>query len=287
MSIEAVTQSAEFFGDPDNYGPITLLPNGGVALVCVDPRERLGMEYTRGMVLAQTAGGLAGRAMDISLCAGAERELVVPIDNGMRFARDWYPKDDARVHPTCKNNLAVVAILSEMADPSGRTLDTMREWAHQLDHPLESSDTGRVRQAAGALAKYLGNTTIEYLTDPVATSERGVVAPLYQVVGQNTSGVYVASLAPGVGLHHSNKPQGADLQGYVDTVAHSVNRAHGPSTEVWLGRTQRQLLGTISLARAAATRTVLTEGHKDDVHYFRVVPGKGAGDQVRVEPVAA
>lgn len=278
MSAEsaAVSRSAEFYSDPNNYGPITRLPRSGVVDVCVDPRLREGLSVTRGMVLAQTPGGLAGRGMDAAMFVGADLGQPAEIDTGIALARSWFPDDDALVHPDCKNNRGVVGILREMADPSGDTMDTMARWADVLRLPLKHEDTERVRRVALGLADLLGERTIEYVSEP------GSGLPIYGVVGKNVSGVYVVSLASGVGLRHSNRPdgpEGEDMQGYVDIVAHSVDRALSVP-ELEHDGSLRRLLAAITIGRSAATKTALTGQQKDSMNFFEIHPVQGEAFQV-------
>ena len=277
MSVESIRQSADFFGGPDsdnNYGPITLLPGGGVVDLCVDPRLRKGLSYRPGMVFAQNAGGLAGQGMDGALFLGAEEGVSASVDLGIALAQEWWPYDVAWVHLKCKNNVNVVGIFDEMANPSDPTLATMRRWAHRLDFPIVDQHAYRTKRSAGVLADLLRGTTIEQLAQPDSGH------PSYDVVGPNESGVYVAVLEPGVGLRYDNRPADEEIQGYVDTVAHSTDRAevaHGLNTA------QRHLLAFIRLARAATTRTLLMRDHADNGYLFEM--WRSTGGDAKVEQV--
>ena len=282
-SQSAVAQSVDFFSDSENYGPITTLPGGGEVDICIDPRVSKGMPHDERLIAAQTDGGASGKGTDSALLIKSVYGQQVGIDVGIAHAALLYPKDRLGVHPGCKYNLGVLTVLQEMSDPSAPTRMAMRNWSRVLGPRVTNGDQKEVAKAANGLISFLGEhamLSLGYLAESPAPADDYFA---YDVMGQNISRVYVAQLVPGIGLDRSKRPAGVageQVQGYVNGIGQSFDKLSAIRV---LDPNELSLLYTAMMLRAAATRTVVTRDHSNDMHYYQVVPTKHA-DVVRVEP---
>jgi hypothetical protein len=272
VSPDSVQMSQEFFADPGSYSGFDLTRDGRDMVGCIEPRDPAGIEHGDFPVVLQTGGGAVGEGLDGALALTAAGGRVVAVETAMEADRRERAHIEFGAHVDCAMVGAIRAVTAEMADPSEFTLESTRAWAGFFGEDEHVQATlGRVMDAAGMELELLERRgEMDHLIDRAERTQR--------VRGEKGARVYTVNLHPYMGQDRNAKPAEPEaavkVKGYHESLAATVDKLRGDSR---LTGMMRGLRMTSALLRAAAVRTVITDGIMPEMTFFEARPHDGPG----------
>jgi hypothetical protein len=164
-----------------------------------------------------------------------------------------------------------------MASPSEYTLDTVTRTAQELGlsdmlHFSMRRISSAAKEHQEVLAAHQQSVSLDTFVEHVDRIHPGR-PNVKRMRGDNISRVYVTNLHPNVGIDRNNKPddeeQATLIQGYHDSLAASLGDLANVRS---LPYETRQLRAAALLLRSAATRSVLTADHLEEMTFYTVRP---------------
>jgi hypothetical protein len=273
---ETLALSQEFYGNPDNYGTFSVTRDGRHIVGCIDPRDPTDEEFGGHKIMKQTPGAGVGEAADLAVAYTEVYGDVFRIEDAAEWDSHTRVSSVLGAHYGCKYVLGMSAVLREMADPSDFTRESATKWAVELGtYDNFAAHHSLVKSPAMKLADYIDERGAEEGSNDYCVNYVGALYPGHSNVkymkGANVARVYTTNMHPHLGIDRNKKPKCQDpaqfVQGYHDNVGAtflSLNTVRGMSPEV------RNLRVASLLLRSAATRTILTDGHMDEMTFFKV-----------------
>jgi hypothetical protein len=269
--------SMEFFTDPRSYDDFSRTKDFKRIITCIDPRlpggtdEKTPPPFDEYKVTVQTDGGAAGLGHDRSLRIGVETGQPEPISEGIRYDARVRITNVLDAHHECRFLNGIVSVLGEEADPNDFTLDAIKRWEKIYGIGVFGTKAFRQLRDSAARQAELEQNIQE------TKSILEVVDELYPehpnvryMAGENRARLHVVNHHPFVGIDRRRQAKlyGENAQGYHNNLAAIVERSLLLPN---LSRRGRMLRAGAAIMRAAATMTVVTQGH-EDTRFLEVFP---------------
>lgn len=283
MSAEnSVDMSMEFFTNPDSYGNLSMTKDFKRIISCIDPRlpgrvdEKAPVDPNEYKITVQTDGGAVGLGHDRALRIGIETGRPELISDGIREDAKMRITNVLDAHHECRFLNGLVTVLLEEANPSDFTKDSIKRWDRYYGLGIVGTKAeiqlrdAAARQAELEQASHESHSLLEVIDElyPEHPNVR-------YMSGENRARLHVINHHPFVGINRQWQAEqyGENAQGYHNNLAAIVERSLLLPD---ISRRGRKWRAGAAVGRAAATKTVVTQGHEDS-RFLEVFPDTEMG----------